>query len=75
MPAPTFEKRPEFVVLMDKNGETFRINDLKELEAFLHGYTGEDLAKVVWDSLRDTYRTGVKSGLKKAGVTPTQPRH
>lgn len=55
-----------FVVLNDGKGRPTRVNDLKELEAFLFTYNGEALAQLVWASLKDTFRIGKNVGKKQA---------
>lgn len=67
---PETQRRPEFVVVVDTKheGKTVKIESVKDLEAFLYKFSNTELAQCFWDSLQFTYRSGVKSGVKKAGL-------
>lgn len=62
------QRRPEFVIVVDtKNrNKTIRMDDLKELEAFLYRFSSEDVAICIWESLQFTYKRGIESGIKKS---------
>lgn len=58
-----------FVLVKDQKGQMVRIEDRKELEAFLTGYTTEQLANCIWDSIKEAFKVGTKIG-RKQGQNP-----
>jgi hypothetical protein len=55
-----------FVLVKGLKGEMIKVEDRKELEAYLRGLTPEELSNCVWDSIKEAFRVGKKVGFKQA---------
>jgi hypothetical protein len=56
----------DFVLVKDTKGEMVKVEDRKELEAYLRGLTPEELSECVWDSIKEAFRVGKLVGRKQA---------
>lgn len=62
-----------FVLVKDTKGEMIKVEDRKELEAYLRGLQPEELSDCVWDSIKEAFRVGKLVG-RKQGQNPNGGR-